>query len=274
MTISMADSVNPQALLGLPSYITAFAGYDDGNWPDYQAIANAHPGAHLVELTVWLANRGLGLDVEPGDATITQAPVYVTERHQAGITLPVVYCPASWSQQVLDAIAAAGIPRSSWRLLSAHYGIGQHICGPGACQYPQADGTQWIDHGTWDESLLSDDFFTASLPAPPKPAQLPQPPSRNYPGDNTMKAYPINGFTTDDAGWYAADVVLDAGSTPHDIVNVRCDWASGYDRQGWHACDASVDFASGAPQPNVARIVFHSLVPKDSFTATVWVAAP
>jgi hypothetical protein len=164
MTYRMADAI---FAANLPPGMDAYGGYDNGNWPDFVAVAAAHPGAHLLDLTVWLANRGTGIDVEPGDATVAQAPVYVRERLVAGVILPVVYCPASWSQAVLNVMAAAGVPRSLWRLLSAHYGAGQHICGPGTCGYPQADGTQWIDHGTWDESLLSDGFF--GTPAPPKP---------------------------------------------------------------------------------------------------------
>jgi hypothetical protein len=179
MTYRMADSINPAAL---PPGMDAYAGYDDGNWPDYQTIAAAHPGAHLLDLTVWLANRGTGIDVEPGDATVAQAPIFVQERLAAGVVLPVVYCPASWSQAVFNAMAAAGIPRNLWRLVSAHYGAGQHICGPGTCGYPQADGTQWIDHGTWDESLLSDGFFGTPTPTKPiiqPPAPKPVPPSQS-----------------------------------------------------------------------------------------------
>jgi hypothetical protein len=216
MTFRMADSINPAAL---PAGMDAYAGYDDGNWPDYQAIAAAHPGAHLLDLTVWLANRGVGLDVEPGDASVAQAPVFVNWRHAAGVALPVVYCPASWSQAVLNAMAGAKIPRGSWRLLSAHYGAGQHICGPGTCGYPPADGTQWVDHGTWDESLLADGFF--GTPAPVRPVIQPAPalagPVVNHPED-LMNSQHITVLIGGGKGW----TLTPAGATGK-IVSVVVD---------------------------------------------------
>lgn len=65
------------------------------------------------------------------------------------------YCSVS---NVNNMIATYGRPRKLW---TAHYTGVAHICSP-ECWLglvTTADGTQWIDHGGWDESLLSDNFF-------------------------------------------------------------------------------------------------------------------
>src|SRR5262249_56233890 len=78
---------------------------------------------------------------------------------------------------VLPQLTARGIARSQVRLLSAHYGAGEHICGPGTCglMSVDADGTQWTDQARGnggsviDASVLRDDFFSGS-PAPVPPS--------------------------------------------------------------------------------------------------------
>ena len=70
---------------------------------------------------------------------------------------------------LVTALGGAGISRAEVRLWSAHYGQGKHICGPGTCGYPAADGTQWTDTAPGrngseiDESLLKDGFFGGSV---------------------------------------------------------------------------------------------------------------
>ena len=168
MTLRMADAILPG---NLPTGFDAYAGYDDGNWPDFQAVAAAHGSAHLLELTVFLANRGEGIDDEPGDASDADTVTYVAERLAAGEWRPVVYASITRMANIVALQTAASHERASYRLLSAHYGAGTHICGPTTCKLgPQCDGTQWIDHGPWDESLLADDFFE---PAPLTTPEVP-----------------------------------------------------------------------------------------------------
>jgi hypothetical protein len=179
MTFAMADSINASDLVNLPSRVVAFGGYDNGNWPDFQAIAAEHPGSYLVDFTVFRTNTGTGGDFEPGDMGPDDAVPYVSERLAAGVARPIVYASISeYMAPILEKLTAAGIARSSFRLLAAHYGYGPHICGPATCNLGggiQCDGTQWADHaddgsglGNWDESLLADDFFS-SAPKPPAP---------------------------------------------------------------------------------------------------------
>jgi peptidoglycan hydrolase-like protein with peptidoglycan-binding domain len=118
---------------------------------------------------------GDGIDIEKGDASPAQAPTFVNMRRAAGIWRPICYGSASVMPDIRSALNAAGIDRSLYRLVSAHYGAGQHICSK-ACGYDiDVDGTQWIDHGDlWDESLLVDTFFQqVPVPPPPPPPAVP-----------------------------------------------------------------------------------------------------
>lgn len=181
MTLRMADSIVPA---DLPAGMDAYAGYDNGFWPDYQAVVAAHPGSYLLDFTVFLTDVGTGGDFEPGDMNPDVVVSYVNERHAGGIERPVVYASiGGYMPDIIANLNAAGIPRASYRLLSAHYGAGSHICGPSTCNLGggiQCDGTQWTDHaddgsglGNWDESLLSDDFFGAPAPPAPPPPDKP-----------------------------------------------------------------------------------------------------
>jgi hypothetical protein len=66
---------------------------------------------------------------------------------------------------VLPELSAAKIARSTVRLWSAHYGLGEHICGPNSCKAMsvEADGTQWTSSAlgrVLDQSELQASFFT------------------------------------------------------------------------------------------------------------------
>jgi hypothetical protein len=86
-----------------------------------------------------------------------------------------------------------------------------------------------------------------------------------------MQVIPVS-FVTNAAGWMAIDCPLPAGCGPHDVVSIMCDWATGYDPQGWQSCVGSVDFAGSAP--GVVRLGFKSDNPDQFFTARVYVAVP
>lgn len=160
----MADAIDPA---GLPTNMDAYAGYVDGQWPDYPAISGAHPGVPTLAITVRLANLADCLDIENGDARPADAPTFVQERSAAGVWRPALYGSRDVMPAILGALEAHQIDRAAFRLWSAHYGAGKHVCGPATCGLPfDVDGTQWIDHGTWDESLLSDDFFGDDMDRP------------------------------------------------------------------------------------------------------------
>ena len=76
---------------------------------------------------------------------------------------------------MLAELALVGVARSQVRILSAHYGAGEHICSPSQCGASfVADGTQYRDDfpglggSRIDMSVLADGFF--GTPAAPVPA--------------------------------------------------------------------------------------------------------
>ena len=165
MTLNMADSISAASL---PAGYDSYAGYVDGAWPDFPAIAAKFPDAHLysISATGQPANE---YDVETGDLSAVSGVAHVKADLAAGKLRPGIYASASaMASQVLPALASAGVPRASVRLRSAHYGAGEHICGPATCKLVSVpmDGTQWTDSAPGvngaliDASVLADDFFT------------------------------------------------------------------------------------------------------------------
>ena len=177
----MADAIDPQ---NLPSGMDAYLGYVDGRWPDYAAIAQREGGVPCYGLTVFGSpSTGDGTDSEPGNADISQTVLATKGELARGIDRPIVYCPASWASDMVTAHTQAGIPRQTYRLLTAHYGWAntipglepsEHICGPTTCGYgPGSNGTQWkndIAPG-YDLSILDAGFINA-IPHPgPSPEE-------------------------------------------------------------------------------------------------------
>jgi len=178
---SMPDSITPANLApGYPAYL----GYVDGNWPTANEVAKAHPGAHVVRLTVLGSTLDAdGVDVEKGDLAAVGGALWVHRKLAAQPqSRPVVYAdlatPGYSMGEVIAELLQLGVTRSQYRVLTAHYD-GQHVCSPGrGCQDKDgrviaftADGTQWTKSfpgagGTQvDMSLLDDDFFGSPAPA-------------------------------------------------------------------------------------------------------------
>jgi hypothetical protein len=159
-----------------PPGAAAYAAYVDGgigDQPNYAYIVNTFPKAHHLSIALFPSDNADALDVEPGAASPGDIPGWFKRQQQRGIARPVIYASASlMNDSILQVLSQAGIPRSSARLWSAHYGAGQHICGPTSCGLlsVEADGTQWTSNAlglVLDESLLLDNFF----PSDPKSAE-------------------------------------------------------------------------------------------------------
>lgn len=158
--ITMFDSVNAGMLP--PGY--AYAGYVDGIFRDYGQITALFPGADVLSIAVFAADDADCLDVETGDASPGQAAGWAARQAARGVARPCLYAAVSTMSQVIAALTAAGVSRSGVRLWSAHYGAGEHICGPSTCGLITVpmDGTQWTDVAdgkNLDQSLLLPDFF-------------------------------------------------------------------------------------------------------------------
>lgn len=197
MTFRALDSITPA---NLPAGADVYLAYANGFWPTAAAVRAKFPRARVLVLAVSAGHPDAdGCDCEKGDLTVAQVPADVRMRLGRGVWRPVVYCPASWTADVIATLARAGIGRGQVRLLSAHYGRGKHICGPAVCGYPAADGTQWRDnapgaHGSLiDESVLGAGFFTRQAPvvAPPAPAPAPAPED-----DDDMQPFILFDLTT------------------------------------------------------------------------------
>ena len=229
MTYRMLDSI---FVADLPPGADAYLGYADGRWPTAVELRARFPQAHILILAVFPADDAEGLDIENGDATVAQVYDWFLRQQARKVWRPVLYISAGSSQGLLDTMAANGFARSSFRLLSAHYGAGKHICGPGTCGYPQADGTQWTDSapgegGSFiDESLLSASFFPAA-PKPPPAAAIPEDPVllKNGAGAVTPFAFPTQATSLRLVCEDTAEVTIEFHrSAP---FNVPLTWAGG-----------------------------------------------
>ena len=174
-SLTMYDSTD---LSALPADGSCFAGYVDGAWPTYATIRARFPHARVLSIAVFATGNAECLDIETGDAAPVQAAIWVRRQQARGVHRPAIYTSVSNVGIVIGALASAGISRAEVRLWSAHYGCGQHICGPSTCMYigpdgrvvTACDGTQWTDTAlsrNLDQSVLVGDFF--DTPAPPKP---------------------------------------------------------------------------------------------------------
>jgi peptidoglycan hydrolase-like protein with peptidoglycan-binding domain len=170
-TIVFFDDVNVSLL---PSGYDAYAGYADGIYANIAAIRARFPGAEILSIAVRASDIADILDVEPGDAVINDAPAWFKAALKAGVTRPGFYISVSGTDALVSKLEANGIPRTAYRLWTAHYGQGQHICGPATCHQSQAsaDATQYTDTAlgkSLDESLANPGFLTLVTPPAPVP---------------------------------------------------------------------------------------------------------
>lgn len=156
----------------LPSGYDAYAGYVDGDFDNFNAVKAKFPHAHLLSIDVNGTNpSAICLDVEPGDASDAAAVGWVRAKLNARAAMIVVYTSASNVNPLVAALAQAGISRDKYKIWSAHYQAGAHICGPATCGLSAwaCDGTQFTNTAfgdSLDESLLLDDFFGTPQPGP------------------------------------------------------------------------------------------------------------
>jgi hypothetical protein len=169
VTLTMYDSTNVGTL---PHGAGAYAGYVQGAFPTFAALQRlfSASGAHLLSIAVFASGDADCLDIEPGDATIAQAPGWVKRQLARGAHRPCLYTSVSNMDALVTTLGGAGISHAEVRLWSAHYGQGKHICGPATCGLTRhaCDGTQWTDAAlgrSLDESILLSDFFSAPPPA-------------------------------------------------------------------------------------------------------------
>jgi hypothetical protein len=163
-----------------PAGAQAYAAYVDGSLgdqPNYAYIVKAFPKARHLSIALFSSDNADALDVEPGGATPGEVPAWYERQVKRGIQRPCLYASVStMNDEILPTLSEAGIPRGHVRLWTAHYDVGEHICGPDSCAWlsVNADGTQWTATAlglVLDQSLLVESFFTTN-PAVTTEAEL------------------------------------------------------------------------------------------------------
>jgi hypothetical protein len=159
MTLNMADST---VVSNLPvGTEDAYGGYVDGPYANFAQLEAAFPAHQLLSISTHGAPADCA-DVETGALDAAGAAGVLNAGGWA------VYVQLSSAQALVDALAALGHLRFFYRLWIAHHNGVPHICTP-ACGYglqTAADGTQWVDRGTYDQSLLAGDFFEPIVTKP------------------------------------------------------------------------------------------------------------
>ena len=144
----MYDAIDPSSI---PSSVPApdyALGYVDGRWPSYAAMSRRFPTAIPVSISAIPGSphalNAQGCDGETGDYTPEQAAQFVQKKLAQG-RIPFVYCSlAAWDTYR----AAVTDPRVDW-MIAAYPGNGPNL-------YPGTVAHQFIDHGTYDESVVID----------------------------------------------------------------------------------------------------------------------
>jgi hypothetical protein len=166
MTYTMFDAVGIEHI---PNTASLVAGYVNGYWPTYNDLCGKFPLAHHVSIAVQAGVVADVLDVERGDATPENVPLWVKEMRNLK-RKPIVYTSRANVPAVQSECAKALVAEPFFWV--ADWTNHPHLV-------PGSIGTQWAD-GTalypglamyTDTSLISPNWPGLGNPAP-TPAQL------------------------------------------------------------------------------------------------------
>src|SRR5690242_9557224 len=105
MSIVMFDDVQEGLI---PANAQAVAGYVNGKYANWNRVLLRFPKAKHLSIAVTASADAECLDVERGDATNAQAPVWVKRQIKRGVYRPVVYTSQSNVPALLRSLAGAG----------------------------------------------------------------------------------------------------------------------------------------------------------------------
>jgi hypothetical protein len=124
-------------------------GYVDGNWPSYQGMVARFPNAIPVSITAIPGSAASAdaqmCDGESGDYTPQQAALWGQIRVGMGF-VPGQYCSLSNWPAYLSAYQALKIFDVDWWIAA--------YPGNGPALYEGSIGHQFVDHGSYDESVF------------------------------------------------------------------------------------------------------------------------
>lgn len=155
-TVEQWDDVTISLLPPQSEFIGAYA---NGLFANTTSARTAFPRATIKTISVTAGAAAQCVDIEPGDATPSEAHVFYAIARAAGVVKPCLYFPLTLAGDVNADLTAHGIARSSVWEWDAHWTGAPHID-------QGFDGTQWTDHAfgrSLDESTLTAAF--AGVPA-------------------------------------------------------------------------------------------------------------
>lgn len=225
-----------------------YAGYDDGHWPDADALAARFPGKRVLRITVNPNdNEGDVLDVETGDANPVDAPPWVQRRRAAGM-VPWVYCSEVLFASVREAFAIA-------KVIPPIYWVARWD-GVAALDIPVADAKQYQSTPGYDASVVAD-YIPGWDPAP-FPAPAPAPTS----GDTVHTVEVALQIDGNRNGWVASPVQVDQVVAAV-IIQPTPDGGAYYDTPVWtgeaqtpgpNSPNGALIFKGGAPGGYAVRL--------------------
>lgn len=147
----------------IPQDAAAAAYYVNGLFANEAAVKRQAPHAKYTSIAVNTSAIADCLDIEPGNATIADAPAWYRKFKAARPhDKPIFYCSASDANSLVATLKAHGIQRKDYILWTAHY-IGKHFCGK-ECEYAKDAG--WVDatqfttnNETLDESVCQVSYW-------------------------------------------------------------------------------------------------------------------
>lgn len=149
----------------IPSDAKAAAFYVDGRYANGDAVKGQAPHARYTSIAVFASGAADCLDIEPGNATISEAAGWFRKMKKLRPKRkPIFYIAAASADELVSALRNSGIRRDQYILWTAHYGTGEHFCGEGSCPYAKSagkvDATQFTTNNeTLDESICRPSFW-------------------------------------------------------------------------------------------------------------------
>jgi predicted CopG family antitoxin len=140
----------------VPSRPFAVAGYVGGKWPTYNALVKRFTKARHLSIAVNAQEDANCLDVEAGDASVSEVVGWVLRQKRLGKKRIILYFSVSKLAEVVNELNKAGINRNNVKFWGAHYTFQPHI-------EPGFDAIQWTDKAlgkNLDASLCRGDFLT------------------------------------------------------------------------------------------------------------------